>query len=269
MSVASAAFDFYVPGRSWLHRLDPRVKLAIVAAGSVVLLLWVNLALLLASIVAIHLVLLAAGYPWPRLRSVWRAIAPLLVLVVLLWPVFYRAGDTLFELGPLAFTTGALQVGLATALRIAAVSFIFLFWIGTTDTRDLVRGFVRLGLPFKWGMSLTIGLRFIPTFAGIFVTVSEAQQSRGLIMHGNVFRRLHQMLPILVASLVTAFRSSEQLAMTLESRGFGANRKRTVLYDLRMRPADWIILACTVLAAGILAYLSVRHGLGGDIVSLF
>lgn len=265
MSVANASFDFYVPGRSWLHRLDPRVKLAMVAAGSVVLLLWLNLALLASSILLIHLILFSARYPWGRLRSVWRVIAPLLVLVVVLWPLFYQAGDSLFRLGPLNVTTGALQVGLATALRIAAVSFIFLFWIGTTDTRALVRGFVRLGLPFRWGMSLTIGLRFIPTFAGIFMTVSEAQQSRGLIMHGNVFRRLRQMLPILVASLVTAFRSSEQLAMTLESRGFGANRRRTVLRDLRMRPADWLALALTLVLTLVLAYLSLAHGFGRDI----
>lgn len=265
MSAASASFDFYVPGRSWLHRLDPRVKLAMVAAGSVVLLLWLNLVLLTASIILIHLILLSARYPLSRLLAVWRVIAPLLILVVLLWPLFYQAGDTLFGLGPLDVTTGALQVGAATALRIAAVSFIFLFWIGTTDTRALVRGFVRLGLPFKWGMSLTIGLRFIPTFAGIFVTVSEAQQSRGLILHGNVFRRVRQMLPILVASLVTAFRSSEQLAMTLESRGFGANRQRTVLRDLHMRTADWFVLAITVLLMASLAYLSLAHGFGGNI----
>lgn len=266
MSAGNAAFDFYVPGRSWLHRLDPRVKLAMVAAGSVVLLLWLNLLLLGGSILLIHIVLFSARYPWSRLLAVWRVMAPLLILVVALWPLFYQAGDTLFSIGPLDVTTGALQVGLATALRIAAVSFIFLFWIGTTDTRALVRGFVRLGLPFKWGMSLTIGLRFIPTFAGIFVTVSEAQQSRGLIMHGNIFRRLRQMLPILVASLVTAFRSSEQLAMTLESRGFGADRRRTVLRDLHMRPADWAVLVLTIALALVLSYASLVHGFGRDIL---
>lgn len=265
MSGANASFDFYIAGRSWLHRLDPRVKLAIVVAGSVVLLLWLNLALLAGSILVIHLVLMTAGYPWSRLRAVWRAIAPLLILVVLLWPVFYQAGDVLFSVGPLTVTTGALQVGLATGLRIAAVTFIFLFWVGTTDTRELVRGFVRLGLPFSWGMSLTIGLRFIPTFAGIFVTVSEAQQSRGLILHGNVFRRARQMIPILVAALVSAFRASEQLAMTLESRGFGAARQRTVLRDLRMELVDWIVLIAVLAGAVVLVYLALAHGFGRDL----
>jgi energy-coupling factor transporter transmembrane protein EcfT len=265
MSVVNASFDFYSAGRSWLHRLDPRVKLAIVAACSTVLLLWLNLILLAGSVVAIHLILLTAGYPWAKLRAVWRALLPLLILVVLLWPVFYRAGSVVFSVGPLTVTTGALQVGLATALSITSVSFVFLLWIGTTDTRELVRGFVRLGLPFSWGMSLTIGLRFIPTFAGIFVTVFEAQQSRGLILHGNIFRRARQMIPILVASLVSAFRASEQLAMTLESRGFGASRQRTVLRDLRMRPADWIALMLTLIVAVGLGYLALVHGFGRDL----
>lgn len=266
MSVANASFDFYVAGRSWLHRLDPRVKLAIVVAGSVVLLLWVNLLLLGLSIIAIHLVLLGARYPLSKLLSVWRVITPLVILVIVLWPLFYQSGTVIFSIGPLDVTADALLVGLATAMRIVAVSFIFLFWIGTTDTRSLVRGFVRLGLPFKWGMSLTIGLRFIPTFAGIFMTVSEAQQSRGLIMEGNVVRRVRQMLPILVASLVTAFRSSEQLAMTLESRSFGAPRTRTVLRDLRMRPADWIVLAVTLLLAVGLGYVSLTYGFGRNLI---
>lgn len=262
MSVARAAFDFYAPGRSWLHRLDPRIKMALVAAGSVVTLIWVNLPLLLLGLLAVHAVLLTAGYPVERLRAVWRAIGPLLVIVIVVWPVFDQSGRTLLTLGPLEIASQALLTGVATALRLASVSFLFLLWIGTTDARTLVRGFVRLGLPFQWGMALTIGLRFIPTFAGIFVTVSEAQQSRGLVMHGNVVRRLRQMAPILVSSLVSALRASEQLAMTLESRGFGASRQRTYLRDLHMRPADWIVLTTAVLATAVLVYLTFVYGFG-------
>jgi energy-coupling factor transport system permease protein len=158
--------------------------------------------------------------------------------------------------------------GFATALRIASVSFIFIIWLGTTDTRSLVRSFVRLGLPFKWGMSLTIGLRFIPTFAGIFATVSDAQQARGLIIEGHVIRKVRRMLPILVAALVSALRASEQLAMTLEARGFGVTPHRTVLRDIRMRAADWIVLALGFLATALLVYGTFAFGLGRSLTAL-
>jgi energy-coupling factor transport system permease protein len=76
--------------------------------------------------------------------------------------------------------------------------------------------------------------------------VSDAQQSRGLVLAGRGFKRLRLLLPILIAALVTSLRMSEQLAWTLEARGFGARRRRTTLRDLRMRRLDWLLLALVV-----------------------
>lgn len=260
--MTASALEFYVAGRSWLHRLDPRVKLASLTLAGVVLFFWISLPLLVAALVLIHVVLLTANYPWERLATAWRAIALLLILIVVVWPIFDHSGRTLFQVGPLEVTSNGLLRGIANALRIAAINFLFVLWIGTTDARDLVRGFVRLGLPFRWGMALTIALRFIPTFAGTWATISDAQQARGLVLEGWWLRRARQMLPILVAALVSALRASEQLAMTLESRGFGASRHRTVLRDIRMRPADWLALAVTLLGATVLLWLTFEHSLG-------
>jgi len=264
--MTAGALEFYVAGRSWLHRLDPRVKLLAIVLSSVVMFFWINLPLLVAGLVLIHVVLLAAGYPWERLATAWRAIGLLLALIVVVWPLFDHGGERLFQIGPIEVTSDGLLRGVANALRIAAINFLFVLWIGTTDARDLVRGFVRLGLPYRWGMALTIALRFIPTFAGTWATISDAQQARGLVLHGWWLRRSRQMLPILVASLVSALRASEQLAMTLESRGFGASRHRTVLRDIRMRPTDWLVLAVTVLVAVVLLWLTIAHGLGQGLV---
>lgn len=268
MSVARASFDFYAPGSSWLHQLDPRVKLALVAGGSAITLLWINLWLLLAVLAAVHVTLLLARYPPTRLVIVWRTIGPLLAVVVIVWPLFDRSGSALVEIGPMKITGLALLRGAVTAIRLAAVSFVFLLWIGTTSVRDLVRGFVRLGLPDAWGMSLTIGLRFIPTFATIFQRVSDAQKSRGLIIQGNFIRKGRLMLPILVSSLVTALRTSEQLAMTLESRAFGARRHRTVLRDIQMTALDWFVLLVSLVCFALALYLSLARGLGQDLTAI-
>ncbi len=265
--MTASALEFYVAGHSWLHRLDPRVKLASIVLASVVLFFWINLPLLVLALVGIHVVLLTAGYPWERLVAAWRAIALLLVLIVVVWPLFDHSGDTLFRLGPVEVTSHGVLRGVANALRIAGINFLFVLWIGTTDARDLVRGFVRLGLPYRWGMALTIALRFIPTFAGTWATITDAQQARGLVLHGWWLRRARQMLPILVAALVSALRASEQLAMTLESRGFGASRHRTVLRDIRMRPADWLALSVTLASAAVLLWLTFAFGLGQGLVT--
>ena len=267
--MSAGAFDFYVAGRSRLHRLDPRVKLALVVAGSVVLFLWLSIPLLVAVVVGIHGLLLASGYPWSKLLAIWRAIALLLLLIVVIWPVFDKSGELLFSIGPLNIHDDAILRGVANAARIAAINFIFILWIGTTDARELVRGFVRLGLPFRWGMALTIGLRFIPTFAGTFATVSDAQQARGLVLRGWWYVRVRAMLPIFIAALVSALRASEQLAMTLEARGFGASRQRTTLRDIRMTPFDWLVLALTLLVSGILLWLTLTAGFGRELLAIW
>ncbi len=263
----SATFDIYVPGRSWLHRADPRVKIAFVAFTTVLLLIWFNLPLFLLLLVLTHVALIGCGIGWRRIGGIWRALAPFLILIFLLWPVFARQGTpVLVDWGPLRITGHGIIGGAATATRFAAISFAFIMWLATTDQRALVRSFVRLGLPYSLGMSLTIGLRFIPTFAALFQSVSEAQQSRGLVLEGRGIGRAKAMIPILVASLVTALRMSEQLSWTLEARAFGAPVKRTTLHDLAMRPVDWLLFGALVAAFAALLALTFWLGFGRELV---
>jgi energy-coupling factor transport system permease protein len=263
----SATFDIYAPGQSRLHELDPRVKIAYVAFTTVLLLIWFNLPLFLLLLVLTHALLLGSGVSWQRLAGIWRALLPFLVLIFILWPVFAREGTpVLLDFGPLHITGQGVIGGLATAARFAAISFTFIVWLATTDQRALVRSFVRLGLPFKLGMSLTIGLRFIPTFAALFQSVSEAQQSRGLVLEGRGLGRARAMIPILVASLVTALRMSEQLSWTLEARAFGAPVKRTVMHDLSMRFSDWAVFAAIFAGFVLLLALTFWLGFGRDLI---
>ena len=246
----SVAFDVYVPGRSWLHRLDPRITLVgflLVAVGLVLAdALWP----MLLTTAALHAVLLAARVPARRLLGVWRAIATLLLLIILLWPIFDRAGEpVLFQLGWFRVTGDALARGFTAAARLAALSFAVFGWLATTSEQALIRAFVRLGLPRQWGVALAIGLRSIPALAGLYVAVAEAQQARGLRLDGSLPARLRAQAPILVATLVTALRHADQIGRALDARAFGAPTRPTVLHDLRMRPTDWLAVALLLLGA--------------------
>lgn len=245
----SVAFAVYEPGISWLHQLDPRVKLVAVGLGMAGAILASSLWPLLAGLAAGHLLILAAGIPPRRLGSLWRAIAPFLLLILVLWPVFDQAGArTVLDLGWFRLTADAIGRGLAAACRLATISFLAAAWLLTTSERRLIQSFVRLGLPYRWGVALAIGLRSIPGLAGLYHGVAEAQQARGLRLDGSVRRRLRAQLPILVATLVTVVRMSDQTARALDARGFGGPIRPTTLHDLAMRPADW--LALILLLAG-------------------
>ena len=219
----SATFDIYVPGRSWLHQADPRVKIAFVAFTTVLLLIWFNLPLFLLLLVLTHVALIGCGIGWRRIGGIWRALAPFLILIFLLWPVFARQGTpVLLDWGPLRITGHGIIGGAATATRFAAISFAFIIWLATTDQRALVRSFVRLGLPYSLGMSLTIGLRFIPTFAALFQSVSEAQQSQGSGAGGTWHRPGQGHDPDIGG--VVGNGAAHERAAELDARGAGLRR---------------------------------------------
>ena len=257
----SGALDFYVHRESWLHRLDPRVKLWGLLVGFIAAFLLPSLLVQGALLFGLHALLLGNGIPWRVLRGLWRQMALLIVLIMLLQPFFAPSGVALVAVGPLKLTAGGLaQAGLiaARALVVAVLVGALLF---TTDQRALVQAFVRLGLPYTWGLTFSLTLRFLPAIQQLFMTVREAQAARGWVAQGNLFRRFREYLPVLVAVIIGTLRMSDRLTLALAARGLGApaqtqavSAQRTVWRDLHMRITDWITfvgITLALLAAGL------------------
>jgi len=254
----SFAFDLYVDRPSWLHRLDPRTKLAFVVFSSVLLLSSSHPLVPAVFLLGVHGILWSGKVPASRLRWAWQRMWPITALILVLWPVFYPQGDeVLWQVWRIRITTQGLWQGLGTALRVDALAFVFLVLLFSTDQTRLVRGLVKLGLPYEWGLTLAIALRYLPTLYGIYTTVSEAQQARGWVVgEGNFVRRIKSYLPILVSIIVTALRLADNLSLALAARGFQSGTKRTYLRELKLSPADNICLL--LLAASLIAFLLVR-----------
>ncbi len=267
----SAHYDLYQPGDSWLHRRDPRAKLCLVVCGVAWLLALSNLWLILAALLGIHLLLWSAGIALARLRWIWGLMAPTMIMIVVLWALLYPgAGAPLVAWRFIHITASSLAQGAAVALRVGALGFLIVAWLFTTDQAALVRGLVALGLPYAWGLTLAIALRYLPTMAGTFRSISEAQQARALDLGGrNPIRRARAYLPIVVAMLITALRTAENLARALESRALGAVPRRTYLHTLHYAPADWLFTIAVALGAAVLLWGRLAYGLGADPLRLW
>jgi len=254
----SFTFDLYVDRPSWLHRLDPRTKLAFVVFSSILLLSFGHPFVSAAFLLGIHAILWSGQVPASRLRWAWQRMWPITVLILLLWPIFYPQGnEVLWQVWRIRITTQGLWQGLSTALRVDALAFAFLVLLFSTDQARLVRGLVKLGLPYEWGLTLAIALRYLPTLYGIYVTVSEAQQARGWVIgEGGFVRRVKSYLPILVAVIVTALRLADNLSLALAARGFQAGAERTHLRELKLGPADKVCLP--LFAVLLILFLIVR-----------
>jgi len=276
----SFSFDLYVQRRSWLHAMDPRVKLAFVFLGTILMLAFKNLFIMLLSLMITHLLIFSAGVPGRKVKWVWKTMLPINILIPTLWVIFYPEGPALsaaegppvlFQFWFLKVTALSVLRGVSLALRLDAIAFICFTWLFTTDQAALVRSLVKLGLPFEWGLVLAIGLRYIPTFYGLYTVVSEAQQARALdLSKGSFFTRVRSYLPILVAMMISALRTSEKLARAMESRALGLSGvKRTCRRDIRFRPADYVYTALLIAVFAFLLTLRFQFGLGTHPLYLF
>lgn len=242
-------FDVYVRRNTWFYALDPRVKLAFVAVATVIAFLWPNAGVAAAVGVVCLALFWLAQVPAERIVRFLRGLVPFLVMVWLLTVLFAGGtGRVWLRLGPLPITASGLAQGTLLAARLLALGLIFFLWLSTTDQAAMVRGFVALRMPYEWGLTLALALRYVPIFAGLFGQVREAQQARGLDLEQRRFwQRLRAYRPVLIAMIITALRSGEHLGWALEARALGTQGvRRTIWRPLRLRRTDFIVLTILI-----------------------
>jgi energy-coupling factor transport system permease protein len=267
----SVSYDLYQGGVSWLHRLDARVKLLSVICGSVILLFCQNLWLIAVALLVTQITLLSAGINVKRLWGAWRLLWPMMLMIVFFTTLFTpEEGAQIVSVWIIHATVGSLVHGIALALRIAALAFIILSWLFTTDQATLTRSLIGLGLPYAWGLTLAMALRYIPTMASTFRMIADAQQARALeLSTGNPLQRARAYLPITVAMLITALRTAEALSRVLVSRGFGSDRRRTNWRPLHLRAVDLIWLSTLPFVTAGVLWAHFALGFGSHLLVLF
>jgi len=244
-------FDTYIPGASFLHRLDPRAKFWATLLSLVLIFLLPNLLCQVLFILATHIILLAVDIPIGVLGRLWRQMAVLLVLILVLQPFFSPSGQLLVALGPVRLTSGGLLRAVELALRTAGMVFVTCALLFTTPQPALVRAFVKLGLPYTWGLTISLALRFLPAIQDLFRTIRDAQAARGWVAQGGLLKRFRDYIPVLVAVLISTLRMSDQLTLALAARGLESTHPRSSWRELQMTGKDWAFLAGVTAAFGL------------------
>jgi energy-coupling factor transport system permease protein len=135
-----------------------------------------------------------------------------------------------------------------SAVRVGCLATVWYILMFTTSQRDLVRALVKMGVRFDFGLTLSIALRFLPTFGALIDSIKDAQRARGLELNkGGLLKRSKNYVAVLVPTIVSALRTADTLSLALQSRAYGARADRTYLMDLKMRSWDYLALAILVL----------------------
>lgn len=242
--------DLYTEGNTFLHRLDPRVKIIAVLTLSLLAFMLSSLEALVVLLAVIFLLLFLARASFSRTTFALKFVLRFMVLIVVLWPIFDPTGTpVLASLGPVKITEPAIWRGVTSAARVGCLATVWYILMFTTSQRDLVRALVKMGLRFDFGLTLAISLRFLPTFSSLIDSIKDAQRARGLQLNrGGLLKRSRNYVAILVPTIVSALRTADTLSLALQSRAYGARADRTYLRDLRMRASDVLALGIVTAA---------------------
>jgi energy-coupling factor transport system permease protein len=158
-------------------------------------------------------------------------------------------------------TANNLESAVALTMRFLVLVESFSVFFLTTSPDHLGLALEQTRMPYEFVFAFTTAVRFVPVLAEEAQTIMDAQKSRGLELEkGNFLKRIRNYIPILIPLIVSAIRRSLELAEAMESRAWGAIKKRTNLYRLEMHKGDIVLIIMTVaiLAAATYVRLFVR-----------
>ena len=251
-----------MPGDSFLHRMDPRVKIVLLFFYLLLVFFVENVAGFLALGISIALLMIVSQVP---LGMQLRSIRPILWIVLFTFGVhlFMTPGTALFAVGPLSATWEGLTRGVYIGLRLILLILLSTLLTLTTSPLRLTDGLEallsplrRVGVPVhELSMMRTMALRFIPTLREELERIMKAQKARGAdFEHGSIVRRMRAIVPVLVPLFLSAFRRADELAMAMEARCYRGGEGRTQMKELHIGRVDYAAVAVFVLgAAGICA----------------
>ncbi|MBE6924751.1 MAG: energy-coupling factor transporter transmembrane protein EcfT [Ruminococcaceae bacterium] len=256
----------FFPGKSFIHRLDPRTKLVMLVVYIVALFVaqsWISYGVMLAFLV---ICIAISSIP---LKSIVRGMKPMVLILIFtaVLNIFMTRGDTVwFHWRFLTITKEGVVRAVFMAARILMLVTGTFLMTYTTSPIALTDGLESLLSPLKkiklpvheLAMMMCIALRFIPTLIEETDKIMSAQRARGADFEsGNLIQRVKALVPILVPLFISAFRRADELATAMECRCYHGGEGRTKMKILRYSRLDFEAYAVGVVLLAAVITLAV------------
>lgn len=255
----------YRAGDSFLHRLNPLSKLAVVAVYSIIIFLLFSWKLELVALAAILLLERAIGSRDVTRLALSRYSLGLFFSIVFLGSLWSATGGRVYFTIPLGWTSlavtdTAVQMAVVNALRYFTVILLGGLYIITTSPSALVYSLMRAGIPYRLGFMLVLMLRFAPVLEDELETVHHAQRLRGIEPKVSTLRRLPRLLRFtLIPLLVSTLSRVDALVVSMEGRAFGHQRTRTFVEQDHYGWIDKLLIAVSLLLLGLMVANFATH----------
>lgn len=235
------ALGRYVPGNSFLHKMDSRIKIIALIIFFVAVFLTYGSVSQNFIMYGLFFLLLFSFIKIANLSfiSVLKSLKALWVMMLFLLIINTFAIRT----GELAFTLNGYEVYWDGIIRTAYIIVRLMLMImlttlltSTSKPLDLTFGLEWLLSPLKlikvpvhiFAMTISLALRFIPTLMEEANKIIRAQSSRGVdFKEGKLKDKFKAIISLIIPLFVSSFLRSGELADAMETRGYNPNGKRT------------------------------------------
>ena len=246
------AFGQYYPAKSFVHRMDPRVKILLNLLYMITIFLvqsYFGYALMLAYLL---ISIFASRIPLKSVLKSVKGIIFLALFTAIINLFFVKSGNVLVDWWIFRITDDGVNFAVKMVVRLVFLVTSASLLTLTTTPVDLTHGIESLLKPLTWikvpvdefALIMSITLRFIPTLMDETDRIIRAQKARGASFDtGGLIARAKAFVPILIPLLVNAFRREEELALAMNARCYEGARKRTKMKKLKF---SWRDLAGTV-----------------------
>lgn len=258
-------FGKYIPIDSFIHRLDPRLKI-----GSLLILLitvFFDAGFIGYGILAVFTIIMAILSKM-KVSQIIKAIKPMLFMMAFLMffnLLFIQRGNLLLQLGFIKIYDQAILQTAYIFIRLILIIIMTTILTATTKPLDLTLGIEHLLSPFKKigfpthevAMMISIALRFIPTLLEETQRIMKAQASRGVeFSEGTLKEKIMSIVSLIIPLFISAFQRAEDLANAMESRNYNPEAKRTRYKQLHWRTADTISFLCVITVSSLVIVMS-------------
>ncbi len=255
MALKDITLGQFFPGKSLIHRLDPRAKLLFTVCYIVALFLAKTV---ISYVIMIGILVTCMIISKIKPATLFRGLKPVLFLIAItgILNLFYTPGEILWQWSFLKITVEGIWAAIYMILRITLLICCTFLLTYTTSPIMLTDGLEHLLGPLKkikvpvheLAMMMSIALRFIPTLIEETDKIMSAQRARGADFDtGNLIQKAKALIPLLVPLFVSAFRRADELAVAMECRCYHGGEGRTRLRELKYAGHDVVTLIFGVL----------------------
>ena len=246
-----SGFLEYVPGNSFLHKMNPVAKL--LASFVIVIACFTTSSFIVLGIIfALDVALAASCGMLKQALGLARAVAIFSLLLAVLALLFTPEGDVLVALPWGYIGTESALNALRIVLRLVACAVPLFLTFYVTKLTDMANALVKVvHLPYKYAFTFTSTVHFIPVFMNDMNGIMEAQTARGVEFDGGLMKRIGLMMPLCVPLLVSSVRKTNSAAIAAEVRGFNLRTRTSGYKEYPFSAVDFAALVMSVLLVAV------------------